>query len=207
MAFRRFVLEPAADVAADLLHPVIGWTIGRLLHHLNTAADYVALTGVPGVGKTKLAQRVATETASRFLADPAEPGPSPQVSFAQTLTAEQSRWRQRAATLSRRHWPAEIPAAISDFWLGQSLAYSRLWSRDQSGFELVEDGGISDMEVVHPKLLVLLDPPVVPECWETLRTELRRLVFQRGRGPMLLLDASKPDWAFVELRAAIEAMR
>ena len=35
MAFRRFVLEPAADVAADLLHPVIGWTIGQLLTHLN----------------------------------------------------------------------------------------------------------------------------------------------------------------------------
>jgi 2-amino-4-hydroxy-6-hydroxymethyldihydropteridine diphosphokinase len=55
MAFRRFVLEPAADVAADLMHPVIGWTVGQLLDHLNTAPNYVALTGVPGLGKTALA--------------------------------------------------------------------------------------------------------------------------------------------------------
>ena len=27
MAFRRFVLEPAAEVAADMRHPLIGWTI------------------------------------------------------------------------------------------------------------------------------------------------------------------------------------
>ncbi len=207
MAFRRFVLEPAADVAADMMHPVIGWTIGQLLSHLNTAADYVALTGVPGAGKTKLAQRVAAETASRFMADPAEASPSPEVSLAQALATEQSRWCQRAAMLLRRRWTAESSAAISDFWLGQSRAYSQLWQGGHPGVDLAADCGISDAEVVQPKLLVLLDQPVVPKRWEAVRTELRRLVFHRGRGPMLQLDASKPDGALVELRAAIEAMR
>src|SRR5260221_332064 len=30
MAFRRFVLEPAAEVAPDMIHPSIGWNIGKL---------------------------------------------------------------------------------------------------------------------------------------------------------------------------------
>jgi hypothetical protein len=35
MAFRRFVLAPAAEVAAEMLHPLSGWSIGRLLAHLD----------------------------------------------------------------------------------------------------------------------------------------------------------------------------
>jgi 2-amino-4-hydroxy-6-hydroxymethyldihydropteridine diphosphokinase len=34
MAFRRFVLAPSAEVAADMRHPIIGWTIDELLTHL-----------------------------------------------------------------------------------------------------------------------------------------------------------------------------
>ncbi len=206
MAFRRFVLEPAADVAADMVHPVIGWTIGQLLSHLNSAANYVAVTGVPGTGKTGLAQEVAAETASRFLADPAAV-PPPEILSVQPFAAEEWLWRQRAEMLSRRRWPAESPAAISDFWLGQSWAYSRLWPDDQRRAEFAADCGTGDVDAVQPKLLVLLDAPTVPDCWQVVRAELRRLVFQSGRGPLLELDASQPDWALVELRAAIEAMR
>lgn len=43
MSFRRFVLEPAAEVAPRMLHPTIGWPVERLLLHLNAASDQVAL--------------------------------------------------------------------------------------------------------------------------------------------------------------------
>ena len=31
MSFRRFVLEPAAEIAGEMVHPAIGWTIERLV--------------------------------------------------------------------------------------------------------------------------------------------------------------------------------
>jgi 2-amino-4-hydroxy-6-hydroxymethyldihydropteridine diphosphokinase len=43
MSFRRFVLEPAAEIAPRMLHPTIGWPVERLLLHLNMASDQVAL--------------------------------------------------------------------------------------------------------------------------------------------------------------------
>jgi 2-amino-4-hydroxy-6-hydroxymethyldihydropteridine diphosphokinase len=43
MSFRRFVLEPAAEIAPRMLHPTIGWSVERLLLHLNAASDQVAL--------------------------------------------------------------------------------------------------------------------------------------------------------------------
>jgi len=43
MAFRRFVLEPASEVAPWMVHPESGWTVQRLLEHINQGADVVAV--------------------------------------------------------------------------------------------------------------------------------------------------------------------
>ncbi len=67
MAFRRFVLEPAAEIAPDMLHPLIGWRMDELLRNLNVGRPYVAITGVPGLGKTPLAQRLAAEFQGRAI--------------------------------------------------------------------------------------------------------------------------------------------
>ena len=42
MAFRRFVLEPAAEVARDFVYPINGWMIGQLLDHLNQTKRLIA---------------------------------------------------------------------------------------------------------------------------------------------------------------------
>jgi 2-amino-4-hydroxy-6-hydroxymethyldihydropteridine diphosphokinase len=67
MAWRRFVIEPAAEVAGDMLHPTTRWTISRLLEHLNTAPPYVAITGAIAAGKTQLAQRLSAAVSSRLV--------------------------------------------------------------------------------------------------------------------------------------------
>jgi 2-amino-4-hydroxy-6-hydroxymethyldihydropteridine diphosphokinase len=43
LTFRRFVLEPAAEIAPRMLHPVIGWPVERLLLHLDAATDQLAI--------------------------------------------------------------------------------------------------------------------------------------------------------------------
>jgi 2-amino-4-hydroxy-6-hydroxymethyldihydropteridine diphosphokinase len=46
MSFRRFVLEPAAEIAADMVHPVCGNTIAGLLRHLDQSPRYLAIEGL-----------------------------------------------------------------------------------------------------------------------------------------------------------------
>ncbi len=69
LAFRRFVLEPASEVAHAMLHPTIRWSIARLLEHLDTSPRYVAVTGPIAAGKTHLAERLATAVGGRAIVE------------------------------------------------------------------------------------------------------------------------------------------
>ncbi len=44
MAFRRFVLEPAVEIAGSMMHPTSGWTLGSLLRHLQESPRLVVVT-------------------------------------------------------------------------------------------------------------------------------------------------------------------
>jgi 2-amino-4-hydroxy-6-hydroxymethyldihydropteridine diphosphokinase len=91
MSFRRFVLEPAAEIAGQMLHPTIGWTIQRLLDHLNTSADHVAILSPAEDHRRRLATVLADRFAARSIAPP-------------------------AAEAIRRLWPAELTT-----WLALDL--------------------------------------------------------------------------------------
>src|SRR5208283_701934 len=73
MAWRRFVLEPAAEVAPEMLHPSTAWTITRLLNHLNQTPWYLAIAGPIGVGKSRLAAEIAEKTNARLLDEQFDP--------------------------------------------------------------------------------------------------------------------------------------
>jgi len=55
MSFRRFVLEPALEVAPELVHPTIGWTLEQLLSHLDSGADAVALVSYEDFRRDEIA--------------------------------------------------------------------------------------------------------------------------------------------------------
>jgi len=47
MSFRRFVLEPAAEIAKEMVYPINGWTIEKLLKHINHPYRFLALAVDP----------------------------------------------------------------------------------------------------------------------------------------------------------------
>ena len=132
MAWRRFVLAPAAEIAPEMTHPGIGWTVGRLLEHLNTTPWYVAIAGGIGSGKTWLAGRIAHLSGARavlesldlprldaFYHNPARHGWQIEIEFLEQrtrdLAADHPRWRQPDSPV------------VSDYWFDQSAALARVW--------------------------------------------------------------------------------
>jgi len=207
MAYRRFVLEGAAQVAADLVHPEIGWTVGRLLDHLNTAKAYVAITGAAPAANTAVVQVLAQNAAVRPLIDPANIS-----SAGQAATASIECLHRRAELLAADSWPDDSQTAVSDFWFDESLATAEGDLTAGQFQALKEVYERLRNRVVRPKLLVLLDasacrkeptdPPIRP-----LSDQLSQLAAQPGQGPVLRLDAGDRDTSVIEVAAAIEAMK
>ena len=70
MAVRRFVLAPASQVAAEMVHPETGWTIAELLHRLSQPPHYVAIAGVRRCADANLAVTAAAVVGMHVLLDP-----------------------------------------------------------------------------------------------------------------------------------------
>jgi 2-amino-4-hydroxy-6-hydroxymethyldihydropteridine diphosphokinase len=195
LAVRRFVLEPAAEVAGKMLHPTIGWTVARLLAHLNTSARYVAVTGPIAAGKTHLAARLAAAISERlvverpdwdrlaaFYADPAARGLETESEFlhqrARLLAREEKGdsprlceapfgpYRQMGTGPFFQRW------VVSDFWFDQSAAFARAWLSAEQLTAFLEEYECLRPTVAPPRLVVLLDSSP-----EELLSRLRR----RGR--------------------------
>jgi 2-amino-4-hydroxy-6-hydroxymethyldihydropteridine diphosphokinase len=228
MAYRRFVLEPAAEVAHSLRHPTIGWTIAELRDHLRSATAYVAIAGPIGAGKTALATAAAQAIGARLLADPLDESRRSEDLVGPTGPA----WDReiellclREAQLARATWPADRTPAISDYWFEQSICFAELGLPADPLAEYVERWRGAAAKVVSPKLLVVLDAPddvlwrrigvrgrpLAP--WLTVEwlAQLRQCLLERaspaGRGPVLRLDGANLNEAIDELSAAIGAMQ
>jgi 2-amino-4-hydroxy-6-hydroxymethyldihydropteridine diphosphokinase len=58
LPFRRFVLTPVAEVAADMRHPTLGWTVQRMLSHLEISPARFGVVGKPQATVTALIERL-----------------------------------------------------------------------------------------------------------------------------------------------------
>jgi 2-amino-4-hydroxy-6-hydroxymethyldihydropteridine diphosphokinase len=131
MTYRRFVLEPAAEVAPEMIHPVTGWTISRLFKNLLCRPLYVALAGPAGSHKSTLAQNLKSQFSCQIAADAQRPGSSGDCG---RLAADHnSAWKNeltllqhRVSILDHNRWRSTSAIVVSDFWLNQSLAYASL---------------------------------------------------------------------------------
>lgn len=153
MVFRRFVLEPAAQIAAHMVHPATGMTVEQLLENLNDAPPYLAILGPPASGKTRLASEVARQSRCRLLLDHDTGSPVQTMEAsglkdsagqsvlplnqgdAKTVAAsalKDSAGREPAREIEFLARRAQLLApsddrpnwTISDFWLPQSIAWA-----------------------------------------------------------------------------------
>jgi 2-amino-4-hydroxy-6-hydroxymethyldihydropteridine diphosphokinase len=204
MTFRRFVLAPSAEVAADWTHPLARLSIGQLLSHLEHAADYVALIGLPGSGKTELAKRASEIVGARFIADPFSGTPAPADPSGHEL-GRQIQFLDRAARVRRETFAPGGPVAISDFYFDQGRAYARV-ALDDARFRAFErNWAEARAAVAQPKLLVVLDE------WDVAgedRSLLRRALLAEtvGKGPIWFAGPGAGPRQIDELAAALAAI-
>ncbi|MGA2035761.1 MAG: 2-amino-4-hydroxy-6-hydroxymethyldihydropteridine diphosphokinase [Thermoguttaceae bacterium] len=232
MAWRRFVLEPSAQIAGQLVHPTIDWTVQQLLEHLDTTPPYVAITGSIGSGKSRLAREVVETDQppavrlvveqidlgqlDAFYADPARHGWQMEMEFLEQRTT--------LLAASRAAWADRRQAVVSDFWFDQSLAFARVWLAAEEFQKYVPVWEQARRQVVRPRLIVLLEAsadelvgrvrsrgrpcerrlsgPQLERIGDRVREEATR----PGQGPLLRLPSGDAQAACVEVRAALEAM-
>ena len=226
LAIRRFVLEPAAEVAGAMIHPTVRWTIARLLAHLNTSTPYVAVTGPIAAGKTRLARRLAAAISGRlmverpdwdrleaFYANPAKQGWETELEFL----------NERARLLSTGSFPPE-PWLVSDFWFDQSVAFARAWLPAEQLPAFLEEYNRLRPAVVPPRLIVLLDSSAEEllrrirrrgrRCERHLTAEqldcIRQAVIEQASrpdmGPVLHAGNDDHEAVFAEVLAAVQGM-
>lgn len=194
MAFRRFVLEPAAEVGGDMLHPIFRLTVADLLERLNRRMNYVALAG----SGTGLSEGFVRAVADASAAD----GQVQLIGDSHDDVDVSKTFERRAALLDRFSETAAKRAAISDFWLGESLLLARrhLGPDEAARFESVALPHLRS--TVCPKLLVMLYDD---RSTRAERAEIRQLAIATETCPFLELDTSNRDWVVTEIRAALEA--
>ena len=165
MTTRRFVLEPAAAIAADLKHPVAGCTIRELLENISDRHLHVAVVGVPGSGAPEIADAVADVTLSRLIHAPA---PLPLSSFG-APNGEQSAIKEEpvdqllllsqkyAAPLLKANWPVDPHGTVTDYWIESIRLAAQTNSVSDTNKQFENAFATISQETVVPNVILLLN--------------------------------------------------
>ena len=123
MVTRRFVLEPAVEIAPELRHPVAGCCLSELLDNISGPTLHVSIVGVPGAGSAEVADAVADATLARHV-HARTPLPRDSRDLGPWIAALDS----LAAPLESRAWNDDVHGTVADYWLGSLplLAEERL---------------------------------------------------------------------------------
>jgi 2-amino-4-hydroxy-6-hydroxymethyldihydropteridine diphosphokinase len=213
-AFRKFAVGPGAEIAPDMRHPTLQWSLSELLEHLETAAPYVAITGAAGTGKTRLARALSEHFSGRLIVSP----PRQQALAAGSESgrpwgAELELLKEPAARLPRPKRHPEGPLVVSDFWLGEVLAYGAVqeaFASPQAKEELRAAYSAVARTAASPKLVIILESASgAGQSGDHDRAAFQaRLSDYAHRHVGLVLHLPAGDWEtqWTEASAAVAAM-
>ncbi len=225
MAWRRFVLEPAAEIAPSMLHPTTGWSMQKLLDHLNTAPDYAAIAGAFGTAKTTLAGQLTEAASAQAIMEPVDLEylrtffPCDPSGARGTVELEfLDRWADLLSA-SRPGWHEQV--TVSNFWFDEFLVLANLRLPPDRLAAFHEKWLSARQDVLKPKLIVLLHEPVDSLFSREQRrssgisaaelNEVQRAIWEQAmrpdQGPVLPLPASDTRAALAEIQAAVASMR
>jgi 2-amino-4-hydroxy-6-hydroxymethyldihydropteridine diphosphokinase len=218
LVVRRFVLEPAAEIAPDLIEPTTGWTIRQLADHLRTAAKHVAVLGSPSDFARQIAFRVAQSLSAQLLTDDMVcESQSSAVSSGLTLAAQIKFADRRVALLQSagrvsggRGW------IVSDFGFGESLALAELTLAPSDYERFCAHWRRLDALIAPPRFVAAIDPsaepinqtgktPAAKTAREQYQLALTNWTHQPGHGPILHLPKTDRDALAAEIVAAAQA--
>jgi len=221
MVVRRFVLEPAAEIAPDFLHPPTGWTVAQLLAHLDTAHQYAAVTS----SSNALAKRLAADVAKLAGAQRIDLEPS-ATTLIRAASSTPPVWLELARTWARKldveRWPrAAAPRGsawvVSSGWFAESGLIGDLDHLARGAASPAAGSAVLWQElnarVVQPKLILAVERRAsnagadeeFSAANEPFATEIGAELSLPGHGPILRLDADDWDRAVIEAVAALEA--
>lgn len=179
MATRRFVLEPAVEIAPELRHPVAGCSLRELLDNISEHRLHVCVVGVPGAGAAEVADAVADATLARHV-HARRPLPLGARELAPWLAALES----LAAALVSRGSADDAQGTVTDDWLGSlSLAAAESLPAPQ----------LAALAARHDELAASIAPPHV--------AIFLRLSHEGLAGRVALGSRGGPETPFADLAA------
>ena len=200
MTFRRFALEPAAEIAGEMVHPPTGWTVAQLLENLGARPLYLALTGGHSAERSSLLQRVSTRTAVDLALDrtpyPRGHNLSRQIEFLDS----------RADLLEAARRTAR-QTLLSDFWFDDVLAWDQTEFSHNHWSQLHAHWTEHRPQEMVPNLILMM-PAAVDTVAQNDAKRLRD-VWKAGvpnQAPSFDLPADL-ELAADELVAAVQAMQ
>ncbi len=207
MSFRRFVLQPAVEVAGEMVHPETGLSLRSLLSHLDDADNYVALVGPTCSCLSAVVAQLVEDRSHVAVLDPHPAGRSGAAGIESTLRARVEALRSaaaRAVAARSKRGPLDHAYLISDFWCEHALV-------DAAVHHPSEVGRISEvwrqLQAALPVVKLLVVMP--SESSDTSAAEWRAIARHLAAapvGPVLRLASGNLQQAVVEICAALEAM-